>query len=418
MEGFITFLLAVTFLIMAAWLAVTIGEGAGKLALSIPKFAKKAAKTGIKAAWKGTGVPGAVKQRWADVMGQRRARAEARRERLMGGKTLSNKLVGEGVDKLKAKDTKAKDALEFANKGYGADGEKLNEFDRIASYIHGAPAIGDDYDALQVAKNHMRRLGASEKNIAQFEGAARNSNPLVLYDLKNEDLTRRAEEYGRLEADYKEDPELFHRLLSKQNNVPGGVLNMIGRVGGKKAVEDLIKPHNKNNLLSEMEDQIGRSQTDHRYMVSDDLRKVFANETGRLDFAFSRKVNPTAPPVPMSIKAASFLNTIKNPNDLANFQFSSDFIRNTGHLLNPHTIRNLRYGGRKEVADQYIRNIRSTFDGVREKLAKKLGRGSASEVTADELRDGILKGDGIRTFYRRNSTLVNYVIDNYYRERT
>ena len=69
----------------------------------------------------------------------------------MGGETLGNKIVGENLDELKAKGTKAKDALGFAQRGYGADDRELDEFEQIANYIHGASAIGD-YDEFKGAE--------------------------------------------------------------------------------------------------------------------------------------------------------------------------------------------------------------------------------------------------------------------------
>jgi len=74
--GLLEFVLLIGFLIAAGWAAVTLGETFGKVAMAIPRFAKRIAKGAGKLALKGTkagaamtGVPGGVKARARDIMG-------------------------------------------------------------------------------------------------------------------------------------------------------------------------------------------------------------------------------------------------------------------------------------------------------------------------------------------------------------
>lgn len=245
MEGFITFLLAVGFMIAAAWVAVTLGGTAGKIALSIPKLAKNVAKRAGKRvgkeAWKASGVPGGAKQMWGEKMAPGRKTREAKVAEALGVRGAKARDFSERTrkfqDEIKEAGATAEQSREILAQGWLPDGTKLDKYGAVAHLVNTASDI-ENYEDYVAAQNRIENLGGGEIELEQLRQGV---DPFARYNIAGgefeefqNDLVR-----GKLKVDDLKNS----RALENERAV-----SFIAEKFGPGAIKKLETPINKGDL--------------------------------------------------------------------------------------------------------------------------------------------------------------------------
>jgi len=246
MEGFITFLLAVGFMIAAAWVAVTLGGTAGKIALSIPKLAKNVAKRAGKRvgkeAWKASGVPGGAKQMWGEKMAPGRKTREAKVAEALGVRGAKARDFSERTrkfqDEIKETGATAEQSREILAQGWLPDGTKLDKYGAVAHLVNTASDI-ENYEDYVAAQNRIENLGGGEIELEQLRQGA---DPFVRYNMVNPE-SRQEFRDDLLKGKVKVDDLKNSRALEDARTVA-----LVSEKFGPGAIKKLETPVNKNVL--------------------------------------------------------------------------------------------------------------------------------------------------------------------------
>jgi len=174
---------------------------------------------------------------------------------------------------------KPEDALRVARTGKGMEGESLDKYERRAAYLAAAPVI-EDYGKAQDATKLLRGLGASEREVAEFESKL---NPYAKFDLSTPEGKKGL-------ADGLETGEIKIEDLVRSKKAVGDerVMRIVGREFGNKGIEKMVTPYNKNIIENTLKETIeGGDRT-----LPAGVREAYANMSRNVDFAFSDRSGP------------------------------------------------------------------------------------------------------------------------------
>ncbi len=436
-DGFFTFFFVAGFMIAAAWTAITLGETFGRIAVSIPRFLKNTAKGAGKLAFKGakygaaaTGIPGVAKARISEI-GKRLERGKKLREAGILGRREGefSRQINEHLGELKKRGVSAEASRRIFDSGGLAGLEGTEQIAHILNMLDDPRFVPDNaqYNALRQA---VIGAGGGATELANLENKVREKNLEAIYDLgfgPDSDVTptQRAVR-DQFKADFRRNPGRMSDLISKQGNISASALRIIEEVGGKKAVESVIKPHNEDNVMKTVADMIQYSHGNENYIVGDGIREIYAKKKGNLAFAFSRKSRTGGTHI-MTTQVARLINTSPSA-DLRTMQFSPDLIKQTRNKITPSALTQLRIATRGDAARKYEEAIRADFDALlrsrkiiekkRKKVATEKYGGNVGKVSEKDLE--ISKKDLEETLlessaYQNNPLLIDYILGKFYK---